>query len=176
MCIHLSLRKQKCRLKSTTTNGWRDFGQLEQHKSSVLFPIQSEKSPDSGFFTCDPTKKCIMPSSRERLKGIIGGGHDLRLAWHTHPHPPHFRLCKANDWSNNLQLVVSWSLILSPKKNKPFTTCQFPLIVTKVLLYTHDVSLAKQIFVISTMSDKPVLFSQVDVIVWHFVSVWYKSN
>ena len=34
-------------------NGWRHFGQLEQRKSSVLFPIQSEKSPDSGFFTCD---------------------------------------------------------------------------------------------------------------------------
>ena len=25
------------------------------------------------------SKKCIMPSSRERLKGIIGRGHDLRL-------------------------------------------------------------------------------------------------
>ena len=37
-----SLRKQKCRLKSTT-NGWRHFGQSEQRKSSVLFPIQSEK-------------------------------------------------------------------------------------------------------------------------------------
>ena len=60
-------------------NGWRHFGQLEQRKSSVLFPIQSEKSPDSGFFTCDPTKKCIMPSSRERLKGIIGRGHDLMI-------------------------------------------------------------------------------------------------
>ena len=63
------------RLKSTTTNGWRHFGQSEQRKSSILFPIQSEKSPDSGFFTCDPTKKCIMPSSR----GDIGRGHDLRL-------------------------------------------------------------------------------------------------
>ena len=70
---------KKCRLKSTTTNGWRHFGQLEQRKSSELFPIQSEKSPDSGFFTCDPTKKCVMPSSRERHKGIIGRGHDLRL-------------------------------------------------------------------------------------------------
>ena len=79
MCIHCSLRKQKCRLKSTTTNGWRHFGQSEQRKSSVLFPIQSEKSPDSGFFTCDPTKKCIMPSSRKRHKGIIGRGHDLML-------------------------------------------------------------------------------------------------
>ena len=82
MRIHCSLRKQKCRLKSTTTNGWRHFGQLEQRKSSVLFPIQSEKSPDSGFFTCDPTNKCIMPSSRGRHKGIIGRGHDLRLGGH----------------------------------------------------------------------------------------------
>ena len=79
MCIHCLLRKQKCSLKSTTTNGWRHFGQSEQRKSSALFSIQSEKSPDSGIFTCDPTKKCIMPSSRERHKGIIGRGHDLRL-------------------------------------------------------------------------------------------------
>ena len=79
MRIHCSLRKQKCRLKSTTTNGWRHYGQSEQRKSSALFPIQSEKSPDSGIFTCDPTKKCIMPSSRERHEGIIGRGHDLRL-------------------------------------------------------------------------------------------------
>ena len=79
VCIHCSFRKQKCRLKSTTTNGCRHFGQSEQRKSSILFPIQSEKSPDSDFFTCDPTKKCIMPSSRERHKGIIGKGHDLRL-------------------------------------------------------------------------------------------------
>ena len=64
----------------TTTNGWRHFGQSKRRKSFVLFPIQSEKSPDSGFFTCDPTNKCIMPSSRERHKGlIIGRGHDLRL-------------------------------------------------------------------------------------------------
>ena len=31
------------------------------------------------FFTCDPTKKCIMSSSHERPKEIIGRGHDLRL-------------------------------------------------------------------------------------------------
>ena len=74
-----ALRKKKCRLKSTTTNGWRHFGQSKRRKSFVLFPIQSEKSPDSGFFTCDPTNKCIMPSSRERHKGLIGRGHDLRL-------------------------------------------------------------------------------------------------
>ena len=34
------LHKQECRLKSTTTNRWRHFGQLDQRKSSVLFPIQ----------------------------------------------------------------------------------------------------------------------------------------
>ena len=51
-----ALRKQKCRLKSTTTNGWRNFGQSKWRKSFVLFPIQSEKSPDSGFFTYDPTR------------------------------------------------------------------------------------------------------------------------
>ena len=74
MCIHCSLRKQKCRLKSTTTNGWRHFGQSEQRKSSVLFPIQSEKSPDSGFFACDLWKKCIMPSSRKQITEIKGKG------------------------------------------------------------------------------------------------------
>ena len=57
-----ALRKQKCRLKSTTTNGWRHFGQSKLRKSFLLFPIQSGKSPDSGFFTCDPTNKCIMLS------------------------------------------------------------------------------------------------------------------
>ena len=43
----------------------------------VSYPIR--KSSDSGIFTCDSTKKCIMPSSRERHKGIIGRGHDLKL-------------------------------------------------------------------------------------------------
>ena len=80
MQVHVSrVQSQICRARRTTTNGWRHFGQSEQRKSSALFPIQSEKSPDSGIFTCDPTKKCIMPSSRERHKGIIGRGHDLRL-------------------------------------------------------------------------------------------------
>ena len=79
MCIYCSFHKQQCRLKSTTTNGCQHFGQSEQRKSSTLFPIQSEKSPDSWFFICDPTKKCIMPSSRERPKEIIGRGQYLRL-------------------------------------------------------------------------------------------------
>ena len=46
------------RLKLTTTNGWRDFGHLEQRNSCVLFPIQIEKGPDSGIFarivSCPP--------------------------------------------------------------------------------------------------------------------------
>ena len=78
-CILCSLHKQKCRLKSTTTNEWWHFGQSEQHKSSVLFPIQSEKRfwlqiqiPDSGFFACYLWKDCIMPSSR-KLACVAGG-------------------------------------------------------------------------------------------------------
>ena len=80
VCIHSSFRKQKCRLKSTTTNRWRHFWPIGTAQIiHIVFLIQSEKSPDSGFFTCDPTKKCIMLSSRERHKGTIGRGHDLRL-------------------------------------------------------------------------------------------------
>ena len=78
MCIYCSLRKQKSRLKTTTTNGWQHFGQSEQRKSSALFPIQSERSPDSGFFACDLWKYCIMPSSQKQItelkeKGMITG-------------------------------------------------------------------------------------------------------
>ena len=58
------------------------IGQLEWRFSEVLFLSQSEKSPESGIFTWDPTKKCIMPSFRVRCKGKIGRGHDLRLVWH----------------------------------------------------------------------------------------------
>ena len=43
----------------------------------VSYPIR--KKSRFWLFTCDPTKKCIMPSSRERHKGITGRGHDLRL-------------------------------------------------------------------------------------------------
>ena len=32
------------------------------HKPQVLFLDQSEKKPESGFWTYDPTSKCIMPS------------------------------------------------------------------------------------------------------------------
>ena len=68
--------RKKYRKKGRLTSS-----QSEWSFSEVLFLSQSEKSPESGIFTCDPTKKCIMPSSRERHKGIIGRGHDLRLTW-----------------------------------------------------------------------------------------------
>ena len=81
MCIHCSLRKQKCRLKSATTNGWWHFGQSEQRKASVLFPVQSEKSPDSGFFACDLLKNCIKPSSRITDYSDKGREHYRRLSF-----------------------------------------------------------------------------------------------
>ena len=59
---------------TTTTNGWRRFGLSEQRRSSELFSIQSEKSPDSSFFACDLWKKCIMPSSRKEITEIKGEG------------------------------------------------------------------------------------------------------
>ena len=78
VCIHCSLRKQKCRLKSTI-NGWQHFGQSEQRKSSVLFAIQSEKGPDSGFFTCDGRQRNVScPLPVRDIKGIIERRHDLR--------------------------------------------------------------------------------------------------
>ena len=64
------------RKKERLTSSQSEWSFLE-----VLFLSQSEKSPESGIFTFDPAKKCIMPSSRERHKGIIGRGHDLRLTW-----------------------------------------------------------------------------------------------
>ena len=66
------------------------------------FLSNQKKSPDSGFFTCDPTKKCIMPSSRERLKGIIRRGHDLRLGTDS------LSLLTNTFPSNNLQVKVSY--------------------------------------------------------------------
>ena len=73
--IHCSIiRKLKCRLKSTT-NGWWHFGQSEQRKSSLLSPIQSEKSPDSGFFACDMLNR-QKTDNRDK-----GRGHDCRLNW-----------------------------------------------------------------------------------------------
>ena len=69
------------------------------------FLSNQKKSPDSGFFTCDPTKKCIMPSSRERLKGIKGRGHDLRLRF-----VQHVKLPKS---------TFSTQLILVPRATQP---------------------------------------------------------
>ena len=53
-CVFTAITQAKMQTQgSTTTNGWRYFGQSEQRKLSVLFPMQSEKSPDSGSFACD---------------------------------------------------------------------------------------------------------------------------
>ena len=46
--------------------------QSEWGFSEVLFLSQPEKSPESGIFTCDPTKKCIMPSWSLPVKDIKG--------------------------------------------------------------------------------------------------------
>ena len=46
----------------------------EQRESSVLIPIQSEKSPDSGFFACDLWEDCIMPSFQKQITEINGEG------------------------------------------------------------------------------------------------------
>ena len=43
---------------------------LAKRKSSISFSIQSEKSPDSGFFACDLWKDCIMPSSQKQITEI----------------------------------------------------------------------------------------------------------
>ena len=99
-----SIRKQKCRVKSTT-NGWQCFGQSEQRESSALFPIQSEKSPDSDFFFFFASglwKKCFMPSARKHITEIKGEGmitgyeaHSDHLFW------PHNRLSKAKSLQLN---------------------------------------------------------------------------
>ena len=85
--IHCSLCKQ--------TNGWWHFGQSEQRKSSLPFPIQSEKSPDSGFFACDLWKDCMMPSSWKQIteikgEGMIAGYYCGSSEWPkvTNPIPP----------------------------------------------------------------------------------------
>ena len=54
-------------------NGWGHLGQSEQRKSSVLFPIQSEKGKILTFLhICE--KKGIMPSSRKQITEIKGEG------------------------------------------------------------------------------------------------------
>ena len=47
---------------------------IGQRKSSILIPIQSEKSPDSGFFACDLWEDCIMPSFQKQITEINGEG------------------------------------------------------------------------------------------------------
>ena len=98
----------------TTTNRWRHFGQWKWHKSFVLFPIQSGKSPDSGFFTCDPTNKCIMPSSRERHKGLTGRGHDTLLA-------EAFPLCFSALYCHSLG-CSRFVLVVSVPRKRPLQT------------------------------------------------------
>ena len=64
-----------------------DGGILANRNSAnppYCFLSNQKKVQILAFFTCDPTKKCIMPSSRERHKGIIGRGHDLRLTRRSH--------------------------------------------------------------------------------------------
>ena len=56
---------------------WSSSRFQHKHKPKVLFVDQSEKKTESGFWTYDPTSKCIMPSFpafkyRE-------GGYDRRL-------------------------------------------------------------------------------------------------
>ena len=114
VCIHCSLHKQKCRLKSTTTKGWRRFGQSQQRKSSELFPIQSEKSPDSGFFACDLRKKCIMPSSRKQITEIKGDGMIAGYCSQSSISPRQQRLA-FTDWETRSRLcLLSVGLALNP--------------------------------------------------------------
>ena len=96
-----SLRKQKCRLKSTT-NGWRHFGQSEQRKSSVLFPIQSEKWPDSGFFVCDLWKNCIMHSSRKQITEMGEGEGMVALGYTVPRFFCKFAACGFSLWPKHL--------------------------------------------------------------------------
>ena len=58
-------------------------GGILANRNSANHPycfLPNQKKVQILAFTCDPTKKSIMPSSRERRKGLIGRGHDLRLA------------------------------------------------------------------------------------------------
>ena len=76
LCIHCSLCQQKCRLKSTTTNGWRHFVSYPIRKKSRfwLFCMWSVKQ----------TYHALLPKTDYRDKGR---GHDRRLLqiqtnWH----------------------------------------------------------------------------------------------
>ena len=155
-------RKQQCRLKSTTTNGCQNFGQQEQLKSSIMFPMQSEKSPDSGFFTCDPTKKCIMPSSRERHKGIIGRGHYLRLPVHRSSDLPiHRSTYRATDLaiyrSNDLHIHRFSDLPIHRSGDLPIHHSRDPLIYRSTDLQIHQ-STGPSIY----RSSDPVIYQSID--------------
>ena len=75
----LIITQAKCRLKSTTTNGWRRFGQSQQRKSSVLFPIQSGKKSRFWLFCMWSVKEmyhALLPKADYR---DTGRRHDRRL-------------------------------------------------------------------------------------------------
>ena len=54
---------------------------------SYCFLSNQKKVQILAFFACDPTNKCILPSFRERHKGLMARGHDLRLEETGHPFP-----------------------------------------------------------------------------------------
>ena len=73
MCIYCLLRKQKCRLKTTTTiKQMAAFWPIRtvQIICIVSYPIRN--SPDSGFFACELWKDCIMPSSQKQITELKG--------------------------------------------------------------------------------------------------------
>ena len=146
MCISLLIaQRKKCRLKSTTTNGWRHFGQSEHGKSSVLFLIQSERSPDSGFFACDLWKDYIY---RRRPRGGQSGGrrgatkvfkHRRKSPWVPFPNGQ----ANAGSWLGTKNALyycaqsansISWVLfvssyktaIISPHLPSSFTKLSYP--------------------------------------------------
>ena len=77
VCIHCSLRKQKCRLKSTTTNGWRRFWPSGTAQIIVFYPIRKEST---FWLFCMWSGKemyhALLPKTDYREKGR---GHDHRL-------------------------------------------------------------------------------------------------
>ena len=65
LLIYTQKKKMQAEINN---NGWRHLGQSEQRKSSVLFPIQSQKSPDSGFLHICEKKKELCPPPENRLQ------------------------------------------------------------------------------------------------------------
>ena len=68
------LPKRKCRLKSTTTNGWLHFGQSEQGKLSVLFSYPIRNKSRFWLSCMWSVKDCIMPSSQKQITEMKGEG------------------------------------------------------------------------------------------------------